>query len=234
MSIFRRKIVWIPLAVLAVIIVIGLINSTLGGSETEPSQSPTTRSAQEPAVPTNTIPPTATVPPSPTPEPPVLRSSGTHAAGDVTLPSGIWVLDIQHSGQSNFAVWAHDSTGDSDLLVNTIGRYSGSRWLAGNAEFQLEIDADGQWQFEFRRIGRELPPFSGRGDYVTGTFEPTDRVVEYSHEGSSNFAVWGHCENGSDLLANEIGSVTGSTVFRSGELCFIEIRADGNWEVAFR
>ena len=230
MDVLKRKIVWIPLAVIGVIIVIGLINSALGGGP-EPSGS---TSEADPTAPTKTVRPTVPVTPSPTPEPLVLRGSGTHVTGDVTLPSGIWVLDIQHSGQSNFAVWAHDSTGDSDLLVNTIGRYSGSRWLAGNAEYQLEIDADGQWQFKFRRIGRELPPFSGRGDYVTGTFEPTDRVVEYSHGGSSNFAVWGHCEDGSDLVANEIGSVTGSTVFRPGELCFFEIQANGNWAVAFR
>ena len=208
-----------------------------------PTATPTpTRTATPPptatpaptAIPRPTATPTATGPPSPTPEPLVLIGSGTHVTGDVALPSGIWVLDIQHAGLNNIVVWAHDSAGDRELLVNDIGRYSGSRWLAGNSEYQLEIEADGQWQFEFRKIGPELPPFSGRGDYVTGTFEPTDRVVEYSHEGRRNFVIWGHCGNSSDLVANEIGPATGSVVFRSSGLCFFEILADGNWAVAFR
>ena len=152
-----------------------------------------------------------------------------------TLPPGIWILDIRHSGgQGNFAVWAHDSGGGRELLVNEIGSYAGSRWLIGDEEYILEIDADGNWSFAFRQIGREQPPFAGSGDYVTGVFEPSSRVVEFSHTGNSNFAVWAHCGSGSDLVANEIGSVSGSVVLRASGVCFLEIEADGRWTVSFR
>jgi hypothetical protein len=59
--------------------------------------------------------------------------------GDTTI------ANIQHSGESNFAVWSYAN--GSDLLVNEIGDYSGQvRWQSGPA--LIEISADGPWSIE--------------------------------------------------------------------------------------
>jgi len=44
--------------------------------------------------------------------------------------------------------------------------------------------------------------------------------------------VWLHCAGGDDLVANEIGPVSGETVveFEQGP-CLWEVQADGDWNV---
>ena len=241
----KHRYTWLPYAgaAAAAVFVLGIAvggqteeSASSGASTERPSEAqPLTRTSTPSAARKSTPPSTSTPSPTPPPAPSAVEGRGTRVSETFMLPSGIWILDIQHrGGQSNFVVWAHDSRGSSDLLVNEIGPYSGSRWLVGDEEYFLEVDADGSWRVEFRSIGPEQPPFSGSGDYVTGAFEPSGRVVEYSHTGSSNFAVWAHCEGGSDLLANEIGSVSASVVLRGGGVCFLDIQADGRWAVSFR
>lgn len=60
----------------------------------------------------------------------------------VNYRGGARPATFTHNGESNFAVW-HYATSGRDLLVNTIGVYSGTRPLRG-AGF-LVIEADGAW-----------------------------------------------------------------------------------------
>lgn len=81
---------------------------------------------------------------------------------------------------------------------------------------------------------------SGVGDNVAKLDLPNVPVViEFSHSGSSNFAVWSlDSQLGKvDLLVNEIGSYTGtrSMQFDSGEpISGLEIIADGVWTYQIR
>lgn len=58
-------------------------------------------------------------------------------------PKGLTVLDIDHDGDGNFAIWAYTET-DRDLLVNEIGPYSGQARLA-EGTMLLAVTAEGGW-----------------------------------------------------------------------------------------
>lgn len=74
--------------------------------------------------------------------------SGGGGVGDdvrrATRPAGETVR-FEHSGSSNFIIWAVNSRGDRfDLLVNEIGDYSGRHRVPSGTAW-LEIRADGRW-----------------------------------------------------------------------------------------
>lgn len=154
-----------------------------------------------------------------------------------TPPSLISKLIFTHSGSRNFIVKAYDDQGRAELLVNTIGRYSGIRPLTSGSPTFLEIEADGAWSVEVAAIGADLDAYAlaGEGDYVSDLFDPpTAGAVPYAlaHNGRRNFIVTLHCASGSDLVQNKIGPVEGQVVadMRKGP-CFWEVRADGGWVI---
>ncbi|GAA1467105.1 hypothetical protein NE857_13175 [Nocardiopsis exhalans] len=61
-------------------------------------------------------------------------------------PEGFSVLDISHSGERHFSVWAYADQ-DRDLLVNTRGDYEGQARLPAGS-FLLEISAEGDWRID--------------------------------------------------------------------------------------
>lgn len=75
-------------------------------------------------------------------------SSSLSGAGDdvlrlVPAASGLKVVALKHSGESNFAIWGYGS-GGSALLVNEIGSYSGETTL-GSGTSLVQVTADGSW-----------------------------------------------------------------------------------------
>lgn len=61
-----------------------------------------------------------------------------------TIKSG--KKSLTHSGDSNFVIWQWCTNGVTDLVVNEIGTYSGSKLVkAGTCIFT--VDADGPWTF---------------------------------------------------------------------------------------
>jgi hypothetical protein len=58
--------------------------------------------------------------------------------------SGFRVWSVQHSGTSNFSIWQYCSNGNSELLVNDIGNYSGRKKLI-SGKCILVVEADGAW-----------------------------------------------------------------------------------------
>lgn len=62
----------------------------------------------------------------------------------IKYSSGFKIWQIRHSGRSNFAIWQYCSNGNSDLLVNEIGNYSGRKTLLSGS-CVLVIEADGNW-----------------------------------------------------------------------------------------
>ena len=183
-----------------------------------------------------TSPDAAAPPVSPDAEPIALSGVGQFATDPITPPAAISVLSFSHDGSSNFAVFVFVD-GEQDLLINEIGAYQGSRPVVSSVPFVLDIDADGAWTVVIEPIGfSSTALFSGRGDAVSGLFNPPAAGAwEISHDGAGNFVVWVHCTGGTDLIQNEIGSVSGSRVIAfEGTPCFWEVEADGEWSLTPR
>jgi hypothetical protein len=127
-----------------------------------------------------------------------------------------------------------------DLMVNTIGAYSGSNVLdaTGEQTALFEVDADGGWTIDLAPLSAAtswdgVSPISGTGDSVVkipGGL-PKVTVVAISHDGSRNFAVWSYTSKDRDLTVNQVGAYTGRHVLGSGTLLLV-ITADGNWAFA--
>lgn len=88
----------------------------------------------------------------PPPSPDAPRSfSGTSddVTQPITLTAGLHVVDASFRGDGNFAVIAHWGSGQ-DLLVNTIGGYSGrvALTLDAPASVVFEVKANGPWQIQ--------------------------------------------------------------------------------------
>ena len=80
---------------------------------------------------------------------PVVKKSG-RGDGVVKLPRGFGVAMVSatHKGSSNFAIQVLDSDNShTDLLVNDIGRYSGTTLLEDSnaSAAKLKVTADGRW-----------------------------------------------------------------------------------------
>ncbi len=197
--------------------------------------SPTNTPTDTP-MPTDTPIPTDTPTPTPEPTPIVLSGRGQSVTDEFIPPSSVSVASFTHDGSSNFIVEVYQGD-DTEILINEIGRYSGSRPILGDDPTILAVDADGAWTVEIRPIwSTDTALFSGKGDAVSGAFVPPGNGAwDVSHDGKANFIVMLHCAGGSDIVQNEIGAVSGSIMvaFPEGP-CLWEVQADGNWRLAPR
>lgn len=168
-----------------------------------------------------------------------IQKSGT---GDtiITLPEGATggIVTATHKGTRNFAVSVLDANNAStaELLVNTIGAYSGtSAWgiSALGDGVRLQVAADGAWTFDIRPMGSApVLATSGSGDAVF-LYAGAAAALTATHDGSRNFAV--QEETGEvfsiGLLINDIGAYSGTVPLSSGP-SVITVTADGNWTLA--
>jgi hypothetical protein len=183
--------------------------------------------------------------PAPDPDPapaPSERTKTFSGRGDavitITLLEGLTLIDASHRGSSNFVVWLRGSS--DDLLVNEIGRYTGTRAAGvGGGTFLLDVEADGAWDLVVREP-RNQPPsaervFSGASSGMID-FLALDglHTIAASHRGRSNFVVWLYDESGNqlDLIVNEIGAYEGTNAVRvSDGIYLLVVEADGAWGV---
>lgn len=128
----------------------------------------------------------------------------------------------------------------TDLLVNTIGNYSGTVLFDdgfggdGSETKTLEIMADGAWKIELLPLEsmksfNDAKTISGTGDsvfYYTGD----SGIATVHYAGSSNIAVIKHGLD-TDLAVNEIGPYQGTVVLQNG---LIEVKAEGAWTIDFK
>lgn len=155
-----------------------------------------------------------------------------------TKPEGIAaIVEIEHSGSSNVAVWTVDASGnEGDLLVNEIGSYSGTTLIDVSGHTSaLKVEADGRWTARIRPLSRARSwngqsALSGNGDDVVVVTPATSGLVtlDLTHSGASNFAVFGYGESGGSLLVNEIGDYSGQVLVPNGTVV-LEVTADGAW-----
>jgi hypothetical protein len=148
------------------------------------------------------------------------------------------IAEITHRGSSNFAVWTVSKRGQKqDLLVNTIGSYSGTVLFdeqTGQHSVAMQIEADGRWQVRILPISRAKKwngrqTLHGRGDDVVQLNPRSSGLTttRIEHKGSSNFVVTAYGDS-SELLVNEIGRYRGESLLPDGTV-LIEITADGLW-----
>jgi hypothetical protein len=204
-----------------------------GGTPSSPSGTNVPIGAGAPstsAAATSNVPAT----PAPTASPVVLRGSGQTATDPFKLPGPISVAAFTHTGRRNFIVEAFHGS-DNDLLVNTIGAYTGQRPMTGTEEFRLNIEADGAWTVTITAIlcCATSGDYAGRGDSVSNQFNPRGTGAwQFSNTGSRNFIVQLHCRGGDDLVQNRIGPFEGSAilVFPQGP-CYWEVESNGDWSL---
>lgn len=173
------------------------------------------------------------------PDPQNFAGSGEEVREGVSIQGGLTVVEATHSGESNFQVQL--AGGEYDILfVNVIGSYDGeSAELVEEGEYIMDITADGSWEITVRQPrsgdGEALPvSYSGNGQSVVGPvrFDGTG-VARGTHDGESNFQVTIYPMTGSfgELVFNEIGTFEGETTYSVNGIGWIEVVADGNWNI---
>ncbi len=173
---------------------------------------------------------------------PGLIGMGSGVGDDVVmlnLPNVPIVIELTHTGSSNFSIWSLDSAfANVDLLVNEIGSYAGTNAMQFESDEPvsgLEVKADGSWTYQIRAVSSEpvvsCPQYGG-GDsiVVLSDFDSSGGIAAISHAGSSNFNIWAWSSSDRDLLVNEIGLYSGNVVVAPG-LDIWEITADGSWSI---
>lgn len=199
---------------------------------------------------THTASPTTTTAPPSSPTASFDQEYGTFTAvskrgsGDsvVDLPTGAraGLVTATHTGDGNFVIKDLDAENrDVDLLVNTIGPYSGTTaWgfgLRSKTSAKLEIAASGGWTIKLAPVG-SAPVLgkqnSGKGDAVClWTGGPTNWMIV--NKGEGNFVVRKNGKGllGTDLLVNEIGNYDATKPVTAGP-SVITINSDGDWAIA--
>ena len=144
------------------------------------------------------------------------------------------VLHITHSGSENFIVKLYKNKEYENLLVNTIGNYTGDVLVDGSGEYELEIKADGNWNITSDGLTiDDKTSFSGKGDSVTGITSTGTGNWKITNNGSGNFIVkeYGVSSGYMDLLVNEIGSYSGVVKTTSSDDIFFAVKSDGDWTI---
>jgi hypothetical protein len=226
---------------LAVIALVGC------GSSTKTSTTTATKNTTN--VPATT--PTTTSPaPAPSPSASFDKEYGTFTAvtrqgssdSVVDLPTGAkaGLVTATHTGDANFAIKDLDAENkDVDLLVNTIGAYTGTTaWgfgISTGKSVKLEITASGGWTIKLAPIG-SAPVLgkqdSGKGDAVClWTGSATNWAI--TNKGQGNFVVKTNGKGllGTDLLVNEIGNYDATKPVKAGP-AVTTINSDGDWTIA--
>lgn len=184
-------------------------------------------------APTNTPEPTST----PTQPPPPQIYSGSSDMVEIITPVGPAIMDIEYTGGGNFIVENFDSAGNQiDLLVNTIGAYSGRielDFMAGEETSMLQIQASGPWSVTITPLTLDIlksvsvpGTYQGSGDdviYVDGN----TRMGTFNAPGEGNFVVW-TIGNDRGLAVNEIAPYSGKVIIPNGTLMLV-IKAEGSW-----
>ena len=201
-----------------------------------PTQSTTVAEATAGASTTPPPPTGATKPPAAAAKAVVYTGKGDKILKIRKPDTGAALISLTYRGSSNFAVQALDqSLQETDLLVNTIGNYSGTTLMDttdGSDTKAIKLTATGTWTVTLRPLSA-APKFGsatkGTGDGVV-LYTGAGGVGTFAGKGPGNFAVHVFSSTGSDLLVNEIGNYSGENVVPAGP-ALLQITADGPWSV---
>lgn len=80
------------------------------------------------------------------------KRSGSEVLEDVSLNSGLTIVEGTHEGASNFIVKFVPSEGRNTIVINAIGTYDGATaTLAQQGTYMVDVAADGQWSLTIRQ-----------------------------------------------------------------------------------
>lgn len=176
------------------------------------------------------------------PDPITLTGKGDSVTEKQILVPGYALLTITNSGKSNFVLYSHSSDDDTELLVNRIGIYSGTRLLKVNEgqTYFFEISSSGDWSIVITQPTKTTITapitLSGNGDSVQlVNMNKGDYKLTLTHSGKSNFIVYFVDQYTSfyseDLVVNDIGAYSGTNLIKASKngVYFLNITANGNW-----
>lgn len=239
----------------ALALVLGIIFAAVYSSGTTPSADNSPAAANAPAASASAAPKPSTAPkPSKAPKPPAnpnaaydtafgtfkqLTQAGTGDAV-IKLPAGAktGIVAATHQGSANFSVSALDSNNQptGDLLVNTIGNYSGVTAFGfndlGNDPVTLQVQADGNWSLTIAPVSAApvmKVPGGGTGDQVF-KYDGGAATWTINNTGQGNFSVIQYGGTFPNLAVNEIGNYAGSVPMQAGPSVVV-IGSDGTWSV---
>jgi hypothetical protein len=155
---------------------------------------------------------------------------------------GLTIIRLSHRGPSNFVV-LYGQGQASQLLVNEVGSYDGSRALGlAPGDYSLKIDATGDWKVAVEQTTpttADSPPqkLSGKGQAATKFFRlrPGPATFRVNHAGTGFFAPALLKADGSLVtnLANELGKFTGDKRVEIAEegIYLVDVSANGDWTI---
>jgi hypothetical protein len=160
----------------------------------------------------------------------------------IALPAGAkaGIVTATHAGSANFVIQGLDSSNQPtlDLLVNTIGNYSGTTAFGlislGAGPTSLQITADGAWTISITQISSaksSAVPIAGTGDQVF-LYDGKAAAWAITNAGQSNFVVEQYSKGSliANLAVNEIGAYTGTDPMQAGPSVVV-VQSDGNWTI---
>lgn len=157
----------------------------------------------------------------------------------VEIPSNLAVclVEARHNGGSNFSIWSLDSNMENiDLLVNTIGTYSGTTTTGmgrGTSQY-LEVEGDGEWTITMSPLSEAHQLENGEqrsGDDVVFMDASSAKKLDIVNDGESNFSIWAFTSSKRDLLVNEIGSYSGTVANKGYSL--LVVNSEGTWSISW-
>lgn len=79
-----------------------------------------------------------------------LSGGGDAVSDPIAVPAGLLRFDASFQGTGNFVIWAYDTYGNRELIVNEIGAYDGQKLLQLDQEttILLEVTANGPWSID--------------------------------------------------------------------------------------
>jgi hypothetical protein len=170
----------------------------------------------------------------------ITLSGSSDKVAKFTKPTGTAAIAVvSYRGADNFSIQSLDASGgQNDLLVNTIGSYSGTVLFdASSDSVAFQVTASGPWKIVIRpltdaRLWSGSATVSGKGDDVLLLSTPTSGLTPatITNRGQDNFVVTAFSDTTSDLLVNEIGPYSGEVPLPDGTL-LISVLSTGAWSI---
>ena len=161
------------------------------------------------------------------------NGTGDYVASDLNVDNYA-ILHITYTGSRNFVVKLYKDDEYEDLLVNTIGDYSGDVLVEGSGNYSIEIKATDSWNITSDGLSvDDTTSFSGTGDSVTGITSHSGGNWHIKYNGERNFSVieYGMSKGYMKLLVNKIGNYEGTVRVESGDNIFFKVHSYGDWSI---
>jgi hypothetical protein len=171
-----------------------------------------------------------------------LEGSGDKVIKFTTPADSAAIATFAYAGSGNFVVTSLAADGsENDLLVNTIGAYSGTVLFdaqSGEHSVALKIEATGAWTGKIQPtsaapVWNGKTKLTGKGDEAIRVSPAASglTVLTVAGTGQGNLVVIGYSPDGQDLMVNEIGKYSGQVQLADGSF-FLTIESDGPWTIS--